>query len=244
MKIKKKTWLLSIKIVLVFALCLTLEYPLLRYLSVTLDDKEIIGYFSSAVNTFLMASVSIFVLLAQIITNHNQFTYIQKKNDISTIIELSIKYLNMYKIDNLKQLLYNWQYNINSRENLYKKLEQLKEEAYSIWLRFSFEINPDDNVSIEFLSNQTKNFKVLCDIFEDLKNLFSYSYSNLRDTNSEAYKRMSESGSRLAYCLNEKLLVKAVFEDYDISYSRVKGETNEYLNKLKLDLTDTLKVYG
>lgn len=244
MKFDIKTYFNAFKWFILFIICMMLEYLLIQYLSNLLEDKNLIGYYISFINIFVAAVVPMIVLYVQIKSNHNQFSYNQKKNDISTIIDLSIEYLNLYNIDILKQLLYEWQYNINSRENLSKELRQLKEKANTSWLRFSFEINPDDNLSTEFISNQAENYKILCHIIADLEILFKYNYSNLRDPKSDAYQKLSESGSRLQYCLNEKFLVNAVFEDYDISYSRVKNEINEYLNKLKSNLTDTLKVYG
>lgn len=219
------------------------EYGLIKFLSMVFDDKDLIGYYSSAINTFVAAIVPVFVLFAQIMYYHKQFSFGQRKNELSTIINLSIKYLNIYNLDILKQLLFDWQYNRESHDSISKELKRIKEEADTIWLQFSFEINPDDIVSIEFLSNQKKNYKILCSIYEDLRILFNYSYSELRDVKSTAYKRISDMGGRLSYCLNEKLLVKAVFEDYSISYSQVKDEIEEYLNILKKNLNNTLKIY-
>lgn len=244
MKFRKKYLLMSLKFIIFCVVCMTFDYIFLKVLATYLEDKELINYYSSAINTIIMAIIPIFVLYVQIKTNHNQFAYSQKKNEISYIINLSIKYLNMYNFEVLKQLLFDWQYSYKSPKNCRKELKRITDEAAITWLQFSFQINTDDNISKTFLSNQSTNYNLLCCIFEELRTLFCHSYSDLRDSKSNSYKRLAESGSRLIYCLNEKLLVKAIFEDYDISYSKVKDEINSYINTLKSDLNNTLKIYG
>lgn len=236
-------------------------YPILALIAILLDytvavclskyivghlfpDNEFITFYESSISAILAAIVPLLVLYIQLRTSHNQFTYVQKKNDISDIVNISIDYLKIYNIEELKHLLYDWQYKHQSNIILQNKLLELKDHADRIWLKLCLSINQDNQVSSNFILTQNSNYLILCEIFEDLRILFCYDYSEAKMINSSGYKKISEYSNRLSYCLSEKMLVKAVFEDYDLKYDKVKNQVFSYIRQLNTDLSKTYKVYG
>lgn len=208
------------------------------------NAKEWYDYLFTYLGIIVPAFVPLLAVFYQMKQNHNQFAYTQKKNDISHIIDLSVQYLAIYDIDKLKQLLYDWQYNKRPRQEIKIELNKLKDCADKIWLQLSFEINSDNLYSLTFSSLQIKNYTILCDIFEDLRILFCYDYSDVKKNNSLEFRKISECRNRLSYCLSEKMLVKAVFEDYNLTYDKVKNQVFAYIKRLKADMSKTYKVYG
>lgn len=125
-------------------------YPIIMMIAIFLDyiiavyiSRNIIGYFfhendfltfyETSMSAILASIVPLIVLFIQLRSSHNQFAYVQKKNDIIDIVNISLDYLKIYNIDDLKQLLFDWQYNHKSRKDLQKSLLDAKDNADRIW---------------------------------------------------------------------------------------------------------------
>lgn len=236
-------------------------YPIIMMIAIFLDyiiavyiSRNIIGYFfhendfltfyETSMSAILASIVPLIVLFIQLRSSHNQFAYVQKKNDIIDIVNISLDYLKIYNIDDLKQLLFDWQYNHKSRKDLQKSLLDAKDNADRIWLKLSLSINQNNKVSSNFISTQESNYLILCEIYEDLKILFCYTYSEAIVEISKENSNISLIRSHLMSCLKEKLLVKAIFRNYNVSYGSVKKEVFSYITILKSNLNDTYNIYG
>lgn len=234
---------------IIIIIAILLDYFVAVFLSKTImgyfyPDNDFITFYETSMCAILAAIVPLAILYIQIRASHNQFAYVQKKNDIVNLINILLDYLKVYNIDELKQLLFDWQHNYKSNKDLQIRLLELKEGADRIWLRLSLSVNQDNKVSCNFISTQESNYNMLCEIYEDLRVLFCYNYSEAIIISSEENTNISLIREHLSHCLKEELLVKAVFQKYDISYEIVKEQVFSFISILKSKLNNTYHIYG
>lgn len=232
----------------IILIAILLDYVFAVFLSKSImvyfyPDNNFITFYEASICAILAAIVPLIILYIQLKASHNQFAYVQKRNDIISIVNISLDYLKIYNIDELKQLLFEWQYNRKSKKDLQETLSELKDNADSIWLKMLFSVNQSHKASCEFISAQELNYLMLCEIYEDLRFLFCYTYSEAIVEASKENSKISLKRSHLTSCLKEKLLVKAIFQKYDLSYGSVKEQVFRYINILKSLLNDTYYIY-
>lgn len=208
-------------------------------------DYDWMGFYIPSIGTIIMATVSISILYIQQKTNISQFRYAQKKDETTRLIYLMTKYINIYNLDSLYLLSFEWQNNIKSRNQLENDLAKIRNNAEMIWLQLSLEINSKDKASMEFITSQSSNFKSLCKIFEDIRRLFCFDSTEIADkciyTNNsfiETYERLS------SFFMMEDTFTKDIPEDYGISYEMIKKQVFSYVDSLKSDLNKISNNHG
>lgn len=234
-------FIILIGIILDYVFALFLSKNIMGYFY---PDNDFLTFYETSLCTIIASLIPLMILYIQLRTSHNQFSYVQNKNDIMNFINISLDYLKIYNIDELKQLLLDWQYNHKSKNDLQEKILKLKDNADRIWLKLLFSVNQKNKISSEFISTQESNYLKLCEIYEDLSFLFCYTYPEALEEASKDNPNISLQRTHLTRCLKEKIIVKAVFQKYDLSYDLVKGQVFHYINNLKSMLNETYHIYG
>lgn len=202
-----------------------------------------INYYGSAIGTLILSTAPLAVLYIQQITKKYKFQYLQRKEELSIIINQIPQYLKIYEIEKYFILLNDLKSNRTSTDQLLSEVKRINSENEQIWTSFICSFNPNNKDTLEFISCQKENYNIILKIIQDIITLLTNKSLESNDNTDNIHLKYSIIKDFILQNSTDYVILEEFFKKKNISYSIIRNQVFDYITKSKVNLNKIYQIY-